>query len=383
VTRRPALTAWAVAAWLLGVAAPGMPAGAAEPPAAAAGRGSGDPAAASVASAAGDEDLPRGPVLTVDLAPGPHTVGDRIEAVLTLSAPADDIAGEPRFPDWGEAWGEADVLTAGAVERVGDGEAGAAGDQTSEETGDDIAPGNAAPGRRARFRQRLVLAAFRTGEVPLPPVAVAVPAAGGELLLRSPEGLALAIDSVLPPPGEDGEPAPMPPAPPRPLPLGARFWWTAGSLAAACALALAWALARRRRAAAAAAAPAPPPFEELRAALAAARGERSPAAGHAAVSLAFRRYLGRVLRFPAAESSTAEIRRELARRNLPDGAARPAAALLAGCDLVKFARREATAGQLAERAGAALGLATEIEAHLRPVAPAAAGGAGAAGKEAA
>jgi len=337
----------------------------------AAGAAVADPAAApdppSRPTGAGNGS-PSGPLLTVTVAPGRYTVGDRVEAVLTLSAQADGLTGEPRFPDWGAAWGDAEVISAGAVERVEP--------SASDDSGPANEPGEV-PRDRTLFRQRLELAAFRTGEVPLPPVALTVPTAGGELLIRTSEGLALAIDSVLPPAGEDGvEPEPLPPAPPLPLPLGTRFWWTLAAAVAACGLALLWALMRRRRAAATAAAPLQPPFEELRAALAAARREESPAAGHAAVSLAFRRYLGGVLHFPAAESSTAEIRREVSGRRLPEGAARRVVALLAGCDLIKFARREATAGQLAERADGALGLAAEIEAHLRPAPVESAGAAG-------
>ena len=308
----------------------------------------------------------RGPFLSVELAPGPYTVGDRVEAVLMLSVPAAELDGEPRFPDWDGTWGEAEVIAAGEVERVLSDEGGE--DPRAPEGGEDAEAGRGTagatePDARALYHQRVELAAFRPGEVALPPVAVTVPIAGGEVVLGTAE-LALTIDSVLPLSTEGTpEPEPMPPAPPQPLPLGARFWWTLAAGIAACVLALLWARMRRRHAAAAAATP---PFEELRTALDAARRGDSPAAGHAAVSLAFRRWLGRVLRFPAAESSTAEIRRELSGRRLPEGAAWRAAALLAGCDLIKFARREATPGQLAERADAALGLATEIEDYLRP-----------------
>lgn len=330
-------------------------------------------AAAALALAAGSvpapgvaaQEPPNGAALEVRIAPGPHTVGDRVEVGLTLRLPAADpepapaagAADLPRFPDWGPTWGEAEVMAVGEVERL------AAGDEGADP---GLEPG------LALFRQRLELAAFRPGELELPPVTVAVPAGAGvgeaddEVELSTPEGLTLTVDSVLPAQGESAEePTLEPPAPPRELPLGTRFWVTLIAMTAALVLALAWAIFRRRPAARAAAAP-PPPFEELRAALAAARGEGSPAAGHTRLSLALRRYLGRALDFSGLERSTAEIRRELTGRRLPDGVARRAVALLAGCDLVKFARRPATAAELERRAGAALDLAGEIEAHLHP-----------------
>jgi hypothetical protein len=324
------------------------------------------------------------PSLDVRLAPGPHTVGDRIEAVLTLRAPAG--AGEPVFPEWNDAWGEAEVVAAGPVERVPEepGAGAAAGPREPAAGGGDAS----AAGSVAVYRQRLQLAAFRPGEIPLPPVEVALPASpaadGDEpaALLATPGGLVLAIDSVLPAAGGPGdqageeaaEPAPMPPAAPRPLPLGAPFLWAAAVGLAACLAAIAWAVRRARAAAAiTTGTPSVPPFEELCAAVAAARAEPSPAAGLTRLSLALRRYLGRALGFPAAESSTAEVRRRLAARRLPADLPRRAVALLAACDLVKFARRPATAGELTGHADSALGLAGDLEAWLHP--PAASEGA--------
>src|SRR4029079_17452474 len=108
----------------------------------------------------------------------------------------------------------------------------------------------------------VVLRAFRPGSVPLPPVAIEIPLKTGTVQVQTPAGLALAIRSVIPQ-GETN-PIPKPPAAMRPLPLGSRFWWTLGSLAALC-LAFLWRLLRNGRtpSAGAPAVPVLPPFEEL------------------------------------------------------------------------------------------------------------------------
>ncbi|HEX6201442.1 MAG TPA: hypothetical protein VF100_00480, partial [Thermoanaerobaculia bacterium] len=102
------------------------------------------------------------------------------------------------------------------------------------------------------------------------------------------------------------------------------------------------------------------------------RAAASADQGHALVSLALRRYLGRRLSFPAAESTTSEVQRQLRARHLPDGLPRRAVALLAACDLVKFARRPAAHREVDRWAGEAEGIAAGVEAHLAPPEPAAA-----------
>lgn len=141
-------------------------------------------------------------------------------------------------------------------------------------------------------------------------------------------------------------------------------------LLAAALLALAallWWRRRRRLAGDSAGAPVLAPFDELTRHLDAARRDDVPAEGLTRVSLALRRYLGRRLGFPAVESTTSEIRRQLAGRRLPDGVARRCGELLGACDLVKFARRPATHADVATWADAAADTARRIEDHLRPV----------------
>jgi hypothetical protein len=282
--------------------------------------------------------------LEVTLEPPTITVGDRVEAVLVLTAGEDEVAGEPRFPAWGERWGAAEVLEVGRVER------------------------RPSAGGRGRFelRQRLVLTAFRTGELELPPQRVALPGPEATAELWTPAELALDVESVLPPGEDAGELEPRPPAPPRPLPLGRAFWTALAALSAGAVGALALAARRARRPAAAPERPLAP-TEELATALERARAERAPEEGHVLLSLALRRYLGRAFGFPAAESTTSEIRRELRGRRAPAPVEARTDELLRACDRVKFAREPVERTTLEARIEAAREIADRVEAHLAPL----------------
>ncbi len=284
------------------------------------------------------------PLVEVALSPRQVTVGDRVEAFLTVAVP--DGAGAPRFPTWRKGWGAAEVLEADEPVRVAD--AGQEG--------------------RTLYRQRLVLAAFTPGRVTLPPAAVAVPLAEQTLQALTPDGLALDVASVLP--EDDRKLEPRPAAALRPLPWGARFWGTAGVMSAALLAAALLLWRRNRPVRLAAAAAAQPPLAELLARLdhLEAVGPEAPVAAHTQLSLALRRYLGRSLSFRAPESTTSEIQRLLARR-VPSALARRVVDLLRACDLVKFARQEAPSERVRERVAAARQMAAEVEAHLQPAPP--------------
>lgn len=322
-------------------------------------------AAAPIAAAPAVE----GAELSVALTPEHPTVGDRVTAVLTLEVAADRLAGTPTFPDWGESWGAAEVFEAGEPEQVSE------------------------RGGVVTWRQRLEIAAFRPQPVPLPPVPVVVPLTTGTVALPTPERLTLQVSSVLPTrvepspggapddapagvPGVQGEPGeapelePKPPAPPVGLPLGAAFLWTAALLGAAC-LGLLLLLWRRTRQSAGDAAGAPllSPLAELERSLGTLSRTPTPVVAHVLLSKALRRYLSRRLGFPALESTTTEIRRQLRERHLPDEAAREAVELLGACDLVKFARRDDAPETLDRRSAAALGMARRIEEHFAPATP--------------
>jgi hypothetical protein len=298
------------------------------------------PTAATAATAAVDA-----PTVTVALPAGAVTVGDRLEAVVTLRVPAARLAGEPRFPVWRGAWGEAEVREQGEPRR------------------------GVEPGGLAVYRQRLVLAAFRPGKLELPPAAIAVPLRSGTAQAWTPRGLALGVRSVLPADARDKDLRPRPPAPLRPLPLGTAFFCALAVLAAAAAAGL-WALWRRelrRRAAARGTGEAPllAPLPELLAALDRLAGEPSPLSLHTGISQALRRYLGRIAAFPAPESTTTEIQRLLLARGWRAALARPAVDLLRACDLVKFARQEVPAERARERLAATRRLGEQIDERER------------------
>lgn len=275
------------------------------------------------------------------------TVGDPVEAVLTLSASS--LASDPRFPVWGAAWGDAEVLEKGDPQKVG---------ETGGVSG------------RATWRQRIVVAAYRTGKIDLPPVQVAVPLRDRTLQAESPPGLAFEVRSVLPPSAPDQkELTPKPPAGLRPLPIGAAFWWTLAGMSALSAL-LFWGLwrqSRRRLMAGEPERPALPPYEELIGTLDALGAEPSMLRLHTRLSLAFRHYLSRALSVPAPESTTSEVHRLLLARRLPAPLVRQTIELLRACDLVKFARQEVGETLGRERVATARRIAFDLDRRMRPV----------------
>jgi hypothetical protein len=291
--------------------------------------------AALAAARAFAQEPVREPTLEVALEPASATIGDLVTATLTLRLPAGDAALEPRFPDWSGRWGEVEVRGAEAPRR-------------------EVAPEGVV------WRQRLTLAAFRTGRLPMPPVAVALPRRP-PVGVATPADLVLEIRSVLPEDRSTWEASP--PAPPVRFGIPPAFWWTTGALALA-ALAIGWEL-RRRGSPAAATASLRTPWEELEGALA-TLDARDVAGAHAALSLALRRYLGRAFAMPAAESSTRELGQRLAVRGLDADLVRRAVRLLREIDQVKFARAAADAARAEARRDEAREIARAVETHLRP-----------------
>ena len=283
-------------------------------------------------------------------------IGDQVALTLSIDVPADcDLDGAPRFPSWGERWGEAEVVRADPPGRP---EAGGATGQ---------------PAAVHAIAQTLVVAAYRTGAVALPPVEVVLPCRSGSRSLRTAEGLALTVQALLP--AEGAKPDPKPAAPPRRLALPLAFWWATGTLSALCLGAIVLLVRQRRRLAPLASgdrtAPTLPPLAELAARLAALRAEAddaSPDRLHTALSFAVRRYLGRQLSFHAIESSTSEIARLLARRELPSALVRTLVRLLRDCDGVKFAKVRVEPASGIARLDQALAAAGELDAHLHPAA---------------
>jgi hypothetical protein len=277
--------------------------------------------------------------LTVALEPATVTVGDPITVTATVELP------RPALP----ATLEVDDARSGEIRRL-----------------DEPRLERAAAGAGERLTWRYRVAAFRPGRFELAPPLVRL-AGDPPVELATDSKLRLEVRSVLA--GAD-DAAPAPPVAPRALPRDSAVGWTLAALAAAVAAA-ALALARRSLPLPGSAAGLPPlpPLAELEQALA-ALDPADVAAGHAAVSRALRRYLGRALAFPALESTTAEIARRLRGRGAVDpGLAGRIRRLLGECDGVKFARRPADAVALAARRDETLAIARELEAALAPAAP--------------
>lgn len=275
----------------------------------------------------------------VELDPPQPTVGDRVKATVILEGAPGELNAEPRFPAWNKTWGEAEVL--------------------------DIGPVDAS--RAGSYRQVLTLQAFRTGEMPLPPVAITLQ---GGAELPTPADVVLRVRSVLP--ANEAEQKPKPALPPRPLPWGKAFLWTLGGGLALCLAAAAILFARRRRAELAPDRERPDltPIDELLARLSEIEeraADVSPERAHTALSLALRRFLGRAFEFPAPESTTSEIQRQLRSRHLPGDLAQRTARLLRDCDAIKFALGDATRAELVARVAAAREIGAAAEGYLHPV----------------
>ena len=288
--------------------------------------------------------------VNVELRPEKATVGGRVEARLVLVWDGSRPTAAPAFPDWEEtkAWGRAEVLGYGPVETV------------SSRAG------------RYIYNQTVVLTAFETGEVALPPLTVTLrlpEEKTAEVPTR--EGVFFTVDSVLPEEAEALALDPRPAAALRELPSDALFLRTSAVLAVLC-LAAAVLLARRlgQVKAAAIAAAAPPPVLEPLDELLKTLGEIDVRAGsepvHTATSLALRRYLGRMLHFNATESTTSEIERRLAMGLLSEELSDGTVELLKDCDQVKYARLDVGEALVDERLAFLGDLAKEINHELRP-----------------
>lgn len=283
------------------------------------------------------------PPVTVSLTPASLTVGDPVQARITLQVSTANLAGDPRFPSWEKGWGEAEVLKADPPVKL------------SEQGGAAI------------WEQTVTLAAYRPGKVALPPMEIAVPTKERLVKAKTPAGLTLEVKSVLP--ANQPKPEPMPAAAPVRLPLGERFWWTTAILGALTLLAALAVFLRRRPAEQAAPVPVLPPFEELAAELDKLRAEPSAVALHTRLSVALRRYLSRRLPFPALESTTSDVQRQLLSRRVPGPLTRQMVEILRACDLVKFARLPVGDTQSRERLAAARKLCQDYESYLAPREP--------------
>ncbi len=276
------------------------------------------------------EDAPG--TVAISLEPQEVAVGDLVSVRIVVQL-GPDSTGELDAPEWQERWGDAEIREVGPAERS------------------DTAAG-------PRWTQTLTVTAFRPGPVELPQLRFED--ALGRTLVSRP--IAFTVRSVLP---ADGPAEPKPPAPPRPVTLGAAFWWSAGLLAV-LALALGWKLAARARAGARPALAPIDPWTELEQGLDELRDGHDPFAVFTGLSIHLRRFLGRSLAFPAAESTTTELRRRLRRTRLSPGLGGSVLRLLEEADGVKFARRTPTGGRHRAALEEALAVAADIARELAP-----------------
>ncbi len=302
--------------------------------------------------------------LEITLEPSQITVGDRVDADLTLVWMGPEPLEPPRFPTWQDTWGDGEVLQQGKVESSVDGS-----------------------GRRI-YRQRLLLTAFEVGDVELPPVTVVIPLEDGNAEISNRQAVTFRVDSVLPPEpdasndGSDDAPpqdptsaeaaavlAPKPPAPPRALPQQASFYWTTGALAL-LNLAAAFLLLQRSKLSALAggelARPQLPPLEALLRHLDGVDARAGSEPVHTAISLSLRHYLGRRLAWNAAGSTSSEIQRQLRRSEIAPNLSQRLLQLLKACDQVKFARQEVSDAVNADRLAQARDLGRQLETLLAP-----------------
>lgn len=284
------------------------------------------------------------PMVTVALSHPEIRVGDLVEATLAIELNA--AAGEPTFPNWQRHWGNAEIREIGEVTRSdsGSGSTGSAGSEAN-----------------ARYSQTLLLTSFRTGMVTLPPQTVTL---GGEEAAVEvlTEPASFNVGSVLPESEEQLEP--KPPVPPRSLPLGYRFWWTVGLLSVLVA-GLSALVLTRRAAETTYAGESIDPWQALELALAKLATAADPDTVFTGLSLELRRYLGSCLAFPAAESTTTELRRRLHRSGLPSSVCGDVVRLLIEADTVKFAKRTPAPGRVSECLDQTRTAATDVRDFLQ------------------
>jgi hypothetical protein len=267
-------------------------------------------------------------------------VGDPVRIELSIDLPAHV---QPTFPEWQETWGEAEIREVSEIRSV----VNADGTKT--------------------VSQELTLAIYRTGDVVLPPPSITLSAdPANEEDVQKPEviqPIMLTVTSLLP--TGDEIPEPRPPAPPVPLAWGKPFFWTAGLLGIMSLAALVLAL-RRQRSYAAASSSAVDPLTALAAALDGLRSETSVEQMFAGMSLHLRRFFGYSLAFPAAESTTSEIRLRLREKRLPVELITRTETLLRQCDSVKFARHEMAREDAEHGLGEAAAIGTSTMETLTP-----------------
>lgn len=284
------------------------------------------------------------------------TVGDRIAVTVTLRAPE---GATPDVSAFEQQFGEMDVLVVGLPEEQ------ALGDGMKD------------------VRVRYEVAAFRTGDLEIPALALAVLAPGAEPVTVVSTPIPITVESVIPPGVDATDVRDLKPQIDLPYSAGVSSRRIAGIAAAALAAAALLGLIIRRlwpRGAP----PAAAPVAVIAAAEDAARAELDRISGlgllatgdvqtlHTLLAACIRRYLSDRFGFPAFAMTTAELRTLMEQRGVGRWQARLTAGLLAECDAVAYARYRPAP----ERAESNLSMAYEIvsTAAERSLPPVAAGG---------
>ncbi len=270
--------------------------------------------------------------LEVSVPDGPFAVGDRIEVQLTA-------------PPGPRSWGRPHLLPG------------------AEDTWATVGePRSLGPGRWT-----MVLVPLKTGELPLP--GIAVEDGSGSAVSSPPGSATVKVASVLPP----GTAVPTPDPLRAPVGVTGLPWeWAPPLVAILLPLALlAWAILRRRRRGGTDrgkdAAPELPPIQELERALAAIRrdlGKEPAALTCDRLAGAVRRYLERRLGEPAMEMTTFELRRLARRLGWPHGLQEALRRPLETADRVRFARAKLTQAELVAAVASAQDLGRALEARL-------------------
>lgn len=277
------------------------------------------------------------PVLDLRITPEEVRVGDVVEATLELTVP--EGFGEATFPNWQRHWGSAEIRSIGDIEADGQ-----------------------SPNRR-RYSQTLSLVSFRPGAVLLDSQQVKLAGPEGSVELETPKTAGFEVVSILPEQEEAHDP--KPPTPPQELALGERFWWTFALLGALVAALAGLLVARQRRSASAGTQQFDPwaAFERALARLADSRDAETIFTG---LSLELRRLVGRSFGFPAAESTTTEIKRRMRRAGIPPEVGSRIIELLIEADGVKFAKRTPEKGRTEHCLRQARSTGRDIRAFVEP-----------------
>lgn len=266
-------------------------------------------AALAVAAPGFSQEPSADPRVSVTLSTDKARVGDLVDVRLLVEIPA-SAATKLEFPNWQKHWGAAEIRSVSVID-----------EQTVQGS--------------TRYSQTVTVTSFRPGEVILPPATMTISEGASRTEIEV-KPSPFQIVSVLPADAENLKP--KPPTAPELLPVGREFLWTATGLAILALALLGILFVRSRGTVGGDLRSVRDPWAAFEQAVARLADERDAERVFTILSLELRRYLGRSLKFPAAESTTSQLRRRLAGKNLPISMTSALVKLLAEADGIKFAR---------------------------------------------